>query len=117
MANEALLSSKLAGGNRRPRGYEAVARAAQAGGVQPVHRVHWLHAAARRVPCGVGAESQESARLHQAMATQKQEAARDAFRTSKSMLLPPSSIAGLGGGGNNEAGGFEIPRQFRRETL
>ena len=51
-------------------------------------------------------ESQESARLHQAMATQKQEAARDAFRTSKSMLLPPSSIAGLGGGGNNEAGGF-----------
>lgn len=51
-------------------------------------------------------ESQESARLHQAMATQKQEAARDAFRTSKSMLLPPSSIAGLAGGANNEGGGF-----------
>lgn len=57
-------------------------------------------------------ESQESARLHQAMAQQKQEAARDALRTNKSsgMMLPPSSISrmnsfGAGGGGGGFPGG------------
>ena len=53
-------------------------------------------------------ESQESARLHQAMATQKQEAARDAFRTNKSMLLPPSSLAGLASGGGSGNGGMDF---------
>lgn len=44
------------------------------------------------------AESQESARLHEALARQKQQAAREAMRMSKSssMMLPPSSIATMG---------------------
>jgi hypothetical protein len=54
-------------------------------------------------------ESQESARLHQALATQKQEAARDALRPSKAnMMLPPSSLASLNGAG----GGFESFANF-----
>ena len=50
-------------------------------------------------------ESQESARLHHAMAQQKQEAARDALRTTKSagMMLPPSSISRMS---SFSAGGF-----------
>ncbi len=42
-------------------------------------------------------ETQESARLHQAMAQAKQEAARDAMRLrSSNTMLPPSSIATMG---------------------
>lgn len=58
-------------------------------------------------------ESQESARLHQAMAQQKQEAARDALRTNKSsgMLLPPAHMSRMhtfGGGGFGFSGGSPI---------
>ena len=60
-------------------------------------------------------ESQESARLHQALATQKQEAARDALRPSKAnMMLPPSSIAGLNGG--HGAVGFENFANFNSSS-
>jgi len=41
-------------------------------------------------------ETQESARLHQAMAQAKQEAARDAMRSTRKTILPPSSIATMG---------------------
>jgi len=61
-------------------------------------------------------ESQESARLHQALATQKQEAARDALRPSKAnMMLPPSSIAGLNGGSG--AAGFESFANFSSANI
>jgi hypothetical protein len=61
-------------------------------------------------------ESQESARLHQALATQKQEAARDALRPSKAnMMLPPSSLAGLNNGPG--ASGFENFANFHSANI